>query len=101
MMSSAHNHNHHVGHQLHHISSVYSNTSASSVIGGGGGIAGTSASSFANVTNTTAYDAPKRTRFSFKPEHLVVSVLYFSYCNTNEKLINIIYVFVCECAFIV
>ena len=27
--------------------------------------------SFANVTNIT-YDTPKRSRFSFKPEHLVV-----------------------------
>ncbi len=30
--------------------------------------------SFANVLSTT-YDAPKRTRFSFKPEHLVVIAL--------------------------
>lgn len=30
-------------------------------------------SSFANVTNTS-YDMPKRTRFSFKPEHLVVLI---------------------------
>lgn len=35
-------------------------------------------SSFANVTNTT-YDQPKRTRFSFKSEHLLVRDFIFKY----------------------
>lgn len=48
--------------------------------------------SFANVTNTT-YDAPnaKRTRFSFKPEHLVVSCIFFNFNCTyiKELIINL------------
>lgn len=55
-------------------------------------------SSFLNVTNT-AYDTPKRTRFSFKQEHLLVKSLLF--VSVEKSLIkNIKYKKILEKCFI-
>jgi hypothetical protein len=49
-------------------------------------------SSFANVLSAT-YDAPKRTRFSFKPEHLVVYTVSLNYIKKKKYLSSFLFIY--------